>query len=205
MAGAALVIDTDGNLSHAGIVVTYNGTKRIIHFNPPNILFDEIDCYTLFFKELKFIEPELIPSFLAHCEMLEKTVKPKYFYFYANSKYDEKGSFVSDGDLPEYMTCVGFCLNVIRHFLIDAEFIEYTDWDITTLEDVPEEYIIRKINQIFLLYPDIDKNEIMSNIRRILPIDYLSAAFIKVVVRKEQVDKIKPRLTTTIKERLASN
>jgi hypothetical protein len=191
LAAAVVLIDDKNKIAHSGIVIRYNGESKLLHFNPPFVLLENLTKYPLYYyKELSFIDPELIPTFLAHCEIIQYSAKPEYFYFYANSVYDTNGDFISEKNMPEYMSCVGFCLNVLEFFLADESFFEYSDWDGTTLNK-GDGYIEHYIE------------EFTKNIRRIYPIEYLSGAFLTHPVKKEKVNKLVPKLRSIIQTRMS--
>lgn len=203
IAAAVVLIDDKNKIAHSGIVIRYNGESKLLHFNPPEVLLESLTDYPLYYyKELTFIDPELIPTFLAHCEIIQNSAKPKYFYFYANSIYDANGDFITDKNMPEYMSCVGFCLNVLEFFLADESFFDYSDWDSSTLNK-EDSYIDHFIDKVLLTLPETDTEELRKNIKRIFPIEYLSGAFLERPVKKEKVDLLAPKLTAIIKNRMS--
>jgi hypothetical protein len=125
-------------------------------------------------KRLDFIDPILLPAFLAQCELILEKAQPKFGYFYEGALYNEAGEFLSPSTLPEYMTCVGFCLNVIKGFLSDQDYFNYGEWDVKTLDETYAEKFLEKVK---LDHPSINIDDFKANLRRILPIEYLSGAF----------------------------
>lgn len=83
---AAAVVVEAGEPSHAALVIRYNGESRIFHFFGSILLESTKEAVDegrlIFVKELNFIPPFLISSFVAHCELIEKEATPKYGFFY---------------------------------------------------------------------------------------------------------------------------
>lgn len=210
LVGAAVMLK-EGNVKHAGLFIRYNGVSKLFHFTGKEILIESVNDTDLYFhKELKFITPSLTPAFLSHCEIVLKEAKPKYGYFYAGSMYDAEGRFINNGDLPEYMTCVGFCLNFIKYFLVDEDFFHYLDWDSNLIEDEElgegegfiEWFLEEKVKKH---YPDINIAAFKENMRRILPIEYISGGYSeKIPVRKKFTDEISPKLKDILSKKVLS-
>lgn len=91
------------------------------------------------------------------------------------------------------MTCVGFCLNVLKGFL-DDDYLEYSDWDQSTHDDL--DYL-----DWYCVKYNIDKSKVRASHRRIAPyrIDYLWL-FQDLPIRKIQIlDNKRPEVADTIK------
>jgi hypothetical protein len=210
LVGAAVMLK-DGNVKHAGLFIRYNGISKLFHFTGKEVLIESVNDTDLYFhKELKFINPSLTPAFLSHCEIVLKEAKPKFGYFYAGSMYDAEGKFINAGDLPEYMTCVGFCLNFIKYFLVDEDFFHYIDWDSSNLEDEEigegEGYIEWFLEEkVKSHYPDINIEAFKENMRRILPVEYISGGYSETLpVRKQFTDIVSSKLKTILTQRSIS-
>ena len=198
MVGAAVYVH-EGEPTHAALIIRYNGETKIFHFLGSVELEIAEDSskdglYT-FIKELNFIPSSLVPSFLAHCELIQQEAKPKYGFFYdSRSLYGEDGKFRNVGFFPEYMTCVGFCLTVIQSYLITEEFLHYPDWDSTTLD----RDLDRTNFQMFEIqqkYPELKPEDLKAAVRRILPIEYFSGAYSDArPVRKAFTDEFSKKL-----------
>lgn len=175
MIGAAIVSNVDGS-QHAAIFIRYNGDSQMFHFTGTNVMIEDVlsldEVY--YHKRLDFIDPILLPAFLAQCELILEKAQPKFGYFYEGALYNEAGEFLSPSTLPEYMTCVGFCLNVIKGFLSDQDYFNYGEWDVKTLDETYAEKFLEKVK---LDHPSINIDDFKANLRRILPIEYLSGAF----------------------------
>lgn len=190
MIGAAIMTNPDST-QHAAIFIRYNGESKLFHFTGKTVMiqdfFNPDELY--FHKSLDVIDPILLPAFLAQCELVLEKAQPQFGYFYNGALYDSNGDFISPSSLPEYMTCVGFCLNVIKGFLSDQDYFNYLDWDISTLDETYAEKFLEKVQQD---NQGVSINEFKANLRRILPIEYLSGAFSsEIPVTKTFTDAIK--------------
>lgn len=200
---AALLYAEAGLPTHAALLIRYNGENRIFHFYQEVLLHAEEDAIDegqfVFIKEINFIPPELIPSFLAHCELIQKEADPKFGYFYdPRSFYDEDGKFQNPGAFPEYMTCVGFCLTVLQSYLGDQMFLYYPDWDQQSY-DLGEKLLAYLTNEIRTNYPEITVEDINKEIRRILPVEYFSGAYAEQLpVRKQFTDVFRSQIESQI-------
>jgi hypothetical protein len=200
---AAMLYAEGGLPTHAALLIRYNGENQIFHFYQEVLLHAEehaIDEGQLvFIKEINFIPAELIPSFLAHCELIQKEAAPKFGYFYdPRSFYDEDGKFQNPGAFPEYMTCVGFCLTVLQSYLGDQMFLYYPDWDKQSY-DLGEKLLAYLTDEIRTNYPQITVEDISKEIRRILPVEYFSGAYADhLPVRKQFTDILRTQIESQI-------
>ena len=190
MIGAAIVTNPD-NTQHAAIFIRYNGDSKLFHFTGRSVMiqdfFNPDEIY--FHKILDIVDPVLLPAFLAQCELILEKAQPKFGYFYEGGLYDQNGDFISPSTSPEYMTCVGFCLNVIKGFLSDKEYFNYTDWNSSTLD---ETYVENFLEHIQHENPSVQIDDFKANLRRIQPSEYLSGAFSpEIPVTKAFIDGIK--------------
>jgi hypothetical protein len=100
------------------------------------------------------------------------------------------GNFSNSG-LPEYSTCVGFCINVITGYLYDHDkYFEVTDWD-----NIPDEHpsFRRYFEKALQETPNLDIDLYKSHHRRIRPDEYIAAAYFdtsKIPIRKQTIDSI---------------
>ena len=184
---AAVSISEGGEAKHAGLVIKYNDDYYLFHFGP-KLKFEPLpEGQWYYHKNLNFIKSEEIPSFLAHCKLIDEEANPIYGYYF-NGSYFSGGQYFSDIETPQYMTCVGFCLNVLNGFILHSQFIYFNEWKINT---VSQRYIDEIIEKFKADIPDIDINMLIEDIRRIAPEEYLAAAYIdNIPVRKTQIDAI---------------
>jgi len=198
--GAAVLVERGANATHSGIITKYRDATHLFHFTGKEVKFQPIDDALIgnriyFLKSLPFIEPILLPSFLNRCKMIEANANPKYGYFYdPGSLYDGDGKFISPNDYPEFMTCVGFCINVVRWFL-EEEFFYNLDWDDTTVGESPPFPLIDFLEEAKKIIPDLKFDDFRKEIRRILPIEYLAGAYSpKLPIRKKFTDRTSSQL-----------
>lgn len=97
------------------------------------------------------------------------------------------------------MTCVGFCLGVLKGWFEGEDYIAYQDWKASSTLSAKK--IEEDLKELKSLYPHFTDDELLLNIRRIKPSEYLASAFIsKYPVRKSDTDAIIPQISNTIKE-----
>lgn len=193
--GAAVLVES-GKVPHAGVFVRYNGESKLFHFTSKEVLledFNDKDIY--FFKEFSFIKSALTPAFLAHCQIVMKEAKPKFGYFYVGAEYDAAGKFRSPGDFPEYMTCVGFCLNFLKFFTNGTDLFEVDDWTGSDLKR-SDEYVAKFLEKVKQENPELDMDAFRKGLRRIWPTEYFSGNYSpNLPVRKKFVDDILDQVT----------
>jgi len=200
---AAAVYVEGGIPSHAALIVRHNQDTKVFHFFGRVLLEQANDANEegrfIFVKVLDFIPSFLVPSFIAHCELIAKEAKPQYGFFYdPRSFYGADGKFQNAGSFPEYLTCVGFCLTVIQSYLVNEDFLFYTDWDHSTL-DVQIERTAFQMLEITKSYPNLQIEDLKNAVRRILPIEYFSGAYSgKRPVRKAFTDELSSQLKSGI-------
>lgn len=191
----AVTIDEKGIANHSGILISHKGQFFFFHYDKTQVLLNEVDISNakrIFHKELKIIDNKLIPSFINHCRIIKYTAKPKYGYFYGGSFY-ERGSYHSNNILPQLMTCVGFCINVITGFLEEKKYIEFTDWK--PINENGELYFTEFIKKFIQDFPDADIEELRKDFRRIKPSEIISSGyFSELPIRKTSTDEVKPIL-----------
>ena len=81
---------------------------------------------TYFHKTTLTIHPDEVPAFIVYCQQIKQKAKPIYGFFYSGEFYDKEGNYLMNKDLGERMTCVGFCLNVLKGFL-EEDYIDYME------------------------------------------------------------------------------
>jgi len=201
MVGAAILINPD-DTQHAAIFVRYNGDSKLFHFTGKSVIIEDVSgTEDYYFKNLDFLPAVLLPAFMAQSELILEKAQPEFGYFYDGSLYDSNGDFISPNDAPEYMTCVGFCLNVIKGFLSDEDFFQFDDWDERSMGGKMEhvESFLLKVKES---YPEITLEDFKANLRRIQPLEYVAGAFSKnIPVRKDFTDGIIENLQKSLNEK----
>lgn len=193
----ACLINEDGIAYHAGLIINCEDGYFLFHYTGENVLFESASIEDWYFhKSLEFINPEFCGIFLGHCRRIEQNAKPEYGFFYNGSFYDTNGQYYSDNNIPEFMTCVGFCINVIKGFIEADEYFNYNDW---TNAKTPESYIDKMVLRIQQIAPNVTKDMIAEHCRRIKPSEFLASAFLKnIPIRKSEVDSMIDNLEVAI-------
>ena len=201
---AAAVQIKDGYAYHAGLLICCEEGTFLFHFNALEIVLEEPpndDWY--FYKIFTFIDTRLVSAFLALCKNVQKESAPNFGTYYDGSYFDHSGIYFSKIVRSEYMTCVGFCVNVIKGFLSDEEEVEvfqFKDW---TNADLSPSYLNTFVDKLKLQNPSADVNLLSDNVRRILPIEYIAAAYLKTMpFKRKNIATIVPSLELVIKERI---
>lgn len=205
LVGVAVYINDTGFAQHAGIFLRYNGQSKLFHYTGNEVLLEEVNNDEWYFhKELTFIAKDLVPSVILHCDIVQKEAKPKYGFFYLGEMYDANGDFISVGHMPEYMTCVGFCLNFIKYLLQGNDFFHYLDWDISSIGK-GEGYIENFIEKVKKIHPQIDIIDFKKGLRRIYPIEYVTGGFSEdLPVRKSFTDMHVENVKQIISQKLTA-
>jgi hypothetical protein len=204
--GVAIRINPERNQQHSGIFIRYDRKNYIFHFTGEGekvFLSDPIDNDWCFFKTLKNVK-FFIPSVYAHFRRIRRKSNPDYFYFYGGGKFDLNGDYQDDNGLPNYMTCVGFCLAALKHSLRGIDFVRFEDWPSGIIEGKEEGYIKKFFErEIAPNYSDITLEKFSQNVRRITPLDYVTAGFAGTIpVPKAFIDAQKITVKTEIRERI---
>lgn len=195
--GAAVELDKDGMAIHSGIVIFYKNDYRLFHYNAKSVSLVESNDPNwknkewYYHKTINSISEFEIEAFLGFCRDIKLNASPRYAYYYDGlSHFDTSGKFISATVKGEFMTCVGFCLNVINGFVEDGQgpYLDSTTWPVTeeTEQDRFEDFIedLRKQNIKF------DNNVIKLGFKRISPSEFLSSAFLD--KRPIEYNDIKP-------------
>lgn len=186
---AAVQIDhTSGVAIHAGIIINKDDRRFLFHYTGSKVeLVDVPNNEWYFHKDLIIISNKLTSSFLAHCTLVKKNAKPEYGFLFAGY-YNTKGKYCSPEGVPEYTTCVGFCLNVLSIFTEEDEYLSLNDWDSTSMNESYKDFTLKNIAR---LYPDIKESNLNPYLKRILPDEYLASAFdTNPPVKKAFIDNI---------------
>jgi len=170
---------------HSLLVVRYSEMLRgFQYFGTANEI-DNIpnDC---FHTIMSHIQKSDIPAFIAHCKNVIKNASPEFGYFYSGDEYDQNGVHFSNFKGQQRMTCVGFCLAIIKGFIDEEEFINYTDWNQASLEN---EYLTK-----FCEENNFNISDIESHARRITPLDYIACGLVQgeLPIRKKSIDNLIP-------------
>ncbi len=180
---------------HCAFVIQYENKLYEFHYTGEEIEYSELKN-DYFHKVTNTILPDEVPSFIAMCKNILKNANPRYGYFYSGESYNKEGVHLSNVDLGERMTCVGFCLNVMTGFL-EEDYINYKDWSSDSHSD--PEYLIN-----FCKNHNLDIDKIKSSHRRITPRECLiSGYFDELPISKEEIDSKQKEIEEYFSVRLA--
>lgn len=177
---------------HAGFIIKYSDEYYQFDFNNGIELeeFDETLEEYWYHVRTETVPADDVPAFIAMCQNIKKNANPKYGYFYSGESYDVNGVHQSTVDLGERMTCVGFCINVLKGFL-EEDYLVYTDWAMNSKPDA-DEYLKK-----FYERTGLDPDKVAPSIRRITPRECLASCyFSNLPIRKAQIDSIMPTVDT---------
>ncbi|WP_337045436.1 hypothetical protein [Emticicia sp. 17c] len=191
--------------THAAILIRHENINYLHHF-PGQTLPEVIDNFNesgwYIYKIINFIEvgdSYEVGAFLQYCRRVCKNSNITYSYIADGSSYNDRGQFISRIGLPEFGTCVGFCLNTLSNAILDIEnsIIELDDWDDSEiLQWVDNQSVL----QVQKKYPDLDWNLYNAFKKRITPLEYLCISFFDdYPIKKNEVDKIKGDILNRIK------
>jgi hypothetical protein len=174
---------------HSALIIAYDAKYYLFHYTGNAIEFVNYPKPIWFVhKNLNCISDKFVPSFFNHCKIISEEAKPKYGYFYPGSYYDENKKYYTDSGIAEYMTCVGFCINVVTGFIESKSYIVYTDWKEDTVHD-SENFLNDFIKRYNIPKEKVDTYK--KHLRRISPPELLSSAYISTLpITKKAIDNI---------------
>ena len=87
LVAAAVCINKMNEVHHAAIHIRFNEESKVFHYTGKVVILEETDVLLgeisrYYYKTLHFIRPELIPAFIAQCELISEKAEPIYGYFY---------------------------------------------------------------------------------------------------------------------------
>lgn len=198
--GVAVVLNDLGNPKHSGLVLCFEGEKLFFHFTGSDVLLEDVADETtdIYYKKLELFPDSYLTYIRSHFDLLVETVNPLYGFVFTDSYYDDSGIYVSDVEnLPDFCTCVGFCINVIRSLFLrpSSKYIEINDWTSESLDRISEiyiEYVNKYLELVSDLNPQILSKVKENNYKRITPVELLISGFFaqakKLPIRKVDID-----------------
>lgn len=190
---AVAVLINDTNIAqHSGLIIGVDGVYYLFHYTGTEILFDDIIKNEWYYhKELSIIPSDLSEHFLSHCELIKRDSNIEYGFIFGGSYYIN-GIYFSESGLPEFSTCVGFCINAITGYLFDIiQYFEINDWDSIPVDSSP------RFNHFFQealkKYTDLDIEKYKTHHKRIRPDEYTASAYFGesfLPIRKQAIDSI---------------
>ena len=204
--GVAVSLNDNGIPQHSGVVICYEGEKLFFHFNGKVLLENVTEEVTdIYYKKLELFPETYLPYIRAYFDILLNTVDPLYGFVFTDSYYNDDGTYVSDVDgLPDFCTCVGFCINVIRGlFLKQTKYLETTDWTDDSLQQVAD-FFIEQVDNYLTAVEKFEPEKLekvkKSSYKRILSVELLLSGFFakpkKLPVRKADIS---PKILDTRK------
>ncbi len=193
--GAAIFPDDNGYPFHAAIFVVKGEEKSVFHFDAVNLLESKLgECRGFLFKEFSSILPKEAGAFLVCCREAINNSAPGYNYYYNGGYFTRDGQFVGiDGEPSYHMTCVGFCLGVLKGWFEGEDYIAYEDWQASNT--LSADKIAEELAKLKYIYGGFSDEELAENIRRIKPIEYLASAFFNNhPIHKSETDKISGKI-----------
>ncbi|MCB9232492.1 MAG: hypothetical protein H6581_12555 [Bacteroidia bacterium] len=174
----------NGESYHAAIIIRYSGSMYEFHYPGPSSGIEFNSNIRDYHHTVTYtIHADEIPSFIAYCKNIRDRANPLYGYFYSGESYDLHGNHLSNNDLGERMTCVGFCLNVFKGFL-EEDYLKYSDWDGSSNPVQNSAYL-----ESFCKEHGFKVDEIAPFHRRITPREFLISGFFnELPIRKEWID-----------------
>lgn len=158
---------------HSALLICVHSQLYIFHYLPSGIIFRlaiaETDLGNYYHKEIKFFSTSdsFLDAVLARFESIKKRSKIMYSMIFDSSHYDENGLYVSKSGLPEFATCVGFCINVLSGLILESdEFVKISDWDNFDIKHPKLQEYIEAAKEA---YPDLDESKYQTHHKRITP------------------------------------
>lgn len=198
---AAIKYDIEKEVAyHAGIAICMAGHLSIFHYNGTEILLEAMNPDKWYIdKVFDFITHEEVASFYIYCEDIKKEARPEYGFCYNGSYFKEDGTYYSDTEDFQFMSCVGFCLNVITGAIEGKQYLQHEDWEMADHEK--DAYFQKYLDGYLDSVPREKRNRIKKMQRRIYPMDYFTSAFINSApIAKTQIDLLNPSVSDAVKE-----
>lgn len=192
---------------HAAILVRYKGKNYLHHYGGTSMpeVSESFNGEWYIFKECNVIDSESedeVGSFLQYCKRICDRSNITYGFYADGSKYDEKGDYVSQQGLPEFGTCVGFCVNTLSGALLEEDsYFNLDDWDDSSVASAAglEGF---SLHQIQARYPKLDMDLYNAFKKRISPLEYLTSGFFdSYPIRKQNVDGILPLVEEDVEKK----
>lgn len=193
--------------THAGILIRHCNIHYLHHF-PGNTRpvveenFNEDGWYVYKVLDAFNVNDEKeVASFLQVCKRICLKSNITYSYIADGSHYDNRGEFIARIGLPEFGTCVGFCVNTLKDSIIDVAdrgYFNLEEWDDSGLN---ERYDAWAQNQVASRYPDLDWELYKMFKKRIAPIEYLCSAFTKdYPITKDTINELRADVEAEIEK-----
>lgn len=184
------------NNSHSSIIIQRQKELFEFHYTGKNVEYKSLSndyCH----KFTATIHPDEVASFIAMCMNIEKNANPKYGFFYSGQSYDKDGNHLSNQKPGEVMTCVGFCLNVLKGFF-ETDYLKYQDWNKSSIE-IPN-YLENYCESHSLKIEEVEDSH-----RRITPLELLTSCFFEnIPITKKEIDSKKNEASEILKSKFSN-
>ena len=198
--------------NHSFLLICLEKQLFKFHYTGEVVLLEEVEIENLegyYFNILRIIHELQVSTFKGFCEDLLNLVHPIYGFVFNDSFYsiDENKNFFLNNAIHDITTCSGFCVKVIRGFLINnPEYLRISDWDINSFLNAPPGYR-DYMNQVLINFAilnglnDLDQLIALGELKRITPIELLiSAYYTDLPIIKESIDWLLDTIDTKIQE-----
>lgn|SRR5574343_41037 len=167
---------------HSAIIIRYNLETYTFHFTGRDVILQKLED-DVFNKNFKYYHGNLdvvakgeseVAAFLARCRFLLKKAQPKFGFIFDESMYNaETAELLIEKDVPDFCTCVGFCLRVINGVLKIKNTPDYLDISSWELIDVEHPEYIQNIKYMLEQNPEIKIDNIRPFHKRIMPSEFV--------------------------------
>jgi hypothetical protein len=185
---------------HSGIIICFEGQAFLFHYNGHAIELEEFPKNGNWYvdKHYDFIPSQDVIPFYYHCLNIKDEAKPSYGFNYNGSYFKgEGGSYFSEVEDFQFMTCVGFCLNVITGMIEAHTYILHEEWTLADSEKDP--YFLEYMEAALEGVSKQKQDQLKTSQRRIFPHDYLACSLInEIPISKKDVDNLVPNLKVAI-------
>lgn len=202
VASAAKFNKSEDKFDHTGIVICCEGDLKVFHFDGHKVSLDDVPGDEWYFdKKLEFVKADEVEAFLSFCERIQEKSNPRYGFIYNGSFFKDDGQYFSEVEDHQFMTCVGFCLNVITGYIENNDYLSYDDWTMIPLE---QDYYFSRWEDKSAVLTTGEMKELKTQQRRIYPVELLCSAFINSLpIRKSDIETLKPLVKQSVKNKIA--
>lgn len=191
---AVLAFIKNKNAYHAGILIRYDKKDYLHHYTGSNTeLIEGFDIDGICaYKILNFIggNKSEVEPILWWCKKICEKSNITYSFLFDDSSYDEQGEFISKSGLPEFGTCVGFCVNTLNSIILDlnSSYLALDDWDMYSINHPYNDRFDKAARE---KYPEINWELYNAFKKRITPLEYICSGFFSFhPIRKSQIVEI---------------
>jgi hypothetical protein len=187
---ASVEVNENGYLYHAGIAIGCEHGKHLFHYDGSNLRFDLLEFPWHLQHTIDLVPEYLAEAFYVHCYEATLETAPEYGFFYEGTYFKDGKAVLKNEANPYRMSCVGFCLALLKGWDKElTDYMEYKDWKADNT--LKKEDIDAEMEELKYFYPKLTEEELLQEVRRIKPSEYLAASYFKTYpVRKAQTDTL---------------